>query len=172
MVDANTSAHLLTLYTPNFRWSGETLIPPHRRLSDFINDERTTALVLNQATPAAWEDGALKELQPTASIALIKRNVLLITAKAEPPAPRASQMERVPKEPFPVIVYIPPYTLAGEIRFPRSADWLHVVTVATEEFFVVTKASIWHIQTRAKLETDLALVLVNRQWLLGLEPRR
>ena len=172
MIDKTTITYRLVAYSTDFRWDGESPIPSHRRLSDFLNDPRTVALVLNHATPATWESGAYSELSKTESIALPKRNLLFIVSKTDAPLPSASQYERVPKEPFQVIMYIPPFTLTGRISIPHNADWLNMVTSASEDFFPVTQVSVWHIRARAKLETDAKLVLVNWKWLLGLEPKR
>lgn len=159
-------------YSADLRWTGQGSIPSHRRLSDFVNDNTTAALVLNHATPAIWDDHTLSELPKTESIALPKRNLLFVVDKSNLPLPPDSKLERVAKQPFSVILYIPPFSLTGRISLPRNADWLNVASSASENFFPVIDASVWHIKTRAKLETDADLVLVNWKWLIGMEPKR
>lgn len=172
MPDADTTTYNLAAYSTDFRWTGDASVPSQRRLSDHINDERIPALVLNHAIPATWEGALLKELPKTESIALPKRNLLFVVLKSDVPLPPSSQMERIRKDPFQVIMYIPPFTLTGKLSLPRNADWLHMATSATEGFFPVTKVSIWHIKAHTRIETDVNLVMVNWKWLLGLEPKR
>ena len=81
MPDSGTTTYNLAAYSTDFRWTGECSVPSQRRLSDFINDERIPALILNHATPATWEGGLLKELAKTESIALPKRNLLFVVSK-------------------------------------------------------------------------------------------
>jgi hypothetical protein len=170
MPDSNTFN--LTAYSPDLRWIGQGAVPSHRRLSDFVNDTATAALVLNQATPATWENNWFNELPKTESIALPKRNLLFVVSKSEPPLPPHSKLERIPKQRFPVILYVPPFSMMGRISLPSNTDWLNLVASATENFFPVIDASIWHIKARAKVESDIPLVLVNWKWLLGMEPKR
>ncbi|MBI5033285.1 MAG: hypothetical protein HZB51_22425 [Chloroflexi bacterium] len=170
MPDANTFN--VAAYTTEFRWTGQGSIPVHRRLSDFINDENSSALVLNHAIPTMWDDHALSELPTTECIALPKRNLLFIVNKSELPLPPDSKLERIPKDRFPVILYIPPFSLTGNVSLPRNADWIHLASSSNQSFFPITSVSVWHIKLRTKLETNANLVLVNWKWLIAMEPKR
>ena len=162
----------LSAYAAAMRWSGNLPVPSHRRLSDFVNDDASAALLLNRATPAIWENNCFNDLPKTESIALPKRNLLFVVSKSDLPLPPHSKLERIPKQPISVIVYIPPFSLIGKISVPRNSDWLSLASSDNENFFPVTAASIWHIQARVKVESDVPLVLVNSKWLLGMEPKR
>ena len=170
MLNANTFN--VAAYTTDFRWSGEGSIPAHRRLSDFINDNNNTALVLNHAIPTMWDERTLSELPATEVIALPKRNLLFIVNQSELPLPPDSKLERIRKDRFAVILYIPPFNLTGNVSLPPNADWVHLASSSNENFFPVTDVTVWHIKLRAKLETHANLVLVNWKWLMAMEPKR
>ncbi len=170
--DSNMMPYHLTVYSSEFRWSGELAIPMHRRLSDYLNDPALATLTLTQVTHAIWQNDTLRELQTVESSALIKRNLSVIVSDTDAPAPQGSSMERIRKLAFGAVLHLPPYTLIGELKVLHNADWLHVVSVPNEEFFPITNANLWRTQTGIKLETDLKFALVNRQRIHALEPKR
>ncbi len=169
---SESNSFTVAAYSSDFRWIGQIAIPVHRRFSDLVNDNNIAALILTQVTPVMWDDHTLIELAKTETIALPKRNLRLVVNKSPVPLPPDSKLERVPKERFAVILYIPPFSLTGNVSLPRNADWIGLASSASENFFPVTDASVWHIKSRTKLESDAALVLVNWKWLTGIEPKR
>jgi hypothetical protein len=170
MAEQNTTTYQLTVDSADFRWSGEAAIPSYRRLSDYLNDTRLVALVVSHVATAAWENDSLRELQKIETIALLKRNILMIIPTSDLPPPPPDSLDRIQKRRFRVTIHLPSFILAGELNILPTADWLHVMTAANEDFFPVTKAIISRTKTRAQLATSPKLVLVNRQAVIGLEP--
>ena len=169
MTEPNAVVYPLVVYSTDFRWTGETPVPSHRRLSDFLNDRTLLAFVLHHVIPATWENNLWREGQKIESLALLKRNIAMIVPGANSPPPPPAPLDRVRKAPTHVIIHLPSFTVEGDLNLLYGADWLHVVTSAPEDFFPVTKAGVWHTKTRTQLETGVKFMLVNRQGILGFE---
>jgi len=173
MSSQDTTSQKLTLYAADFRWNGETQIPYHRRLTDFVNDSNLAAIVLNDVSTAVWFNDTLRETHTTEMIAVPKRNTILVVPRSDITPPGVSSHERVHKVPFHILIHLPSYTVIGDLNLLPNTNWLNILTVAHQEFSPITNASVWRTKTTTtQLETNLRLLLVNRQEIIALEPQK
>jgi hypothetical protein len=167
-----TTPYQLTLYSVDYRWSGEAAVPSHRRLSDYVNDTMLAAITLTNASTSVWMNESLRDLRQTESVAIHKRNTLIIASKTDVAPSRDSTVERVQKVIFRILVHLPSYTVIGNLSLLPHQSWLNILTAANQDFFPITKVNVWRTKTGAQIETDLGLVLVNRQEVIALEPTK
>lgn len=169
MPDSTSTLYSLTVYTPEFRWSGELAVPTHRRLSDFVNDPGHAVLVLQNVTPAIWEKGALVQLDKRVSVAVMKDSIVLATCSMDSAAQRQSSYDIVRKEPHAVLIYAPPLVLSGNIHVSSGASWLVLLDELHQDFMPVTRLSTGYLATRKPVESGPRLGLVNRRWMVAIE---
>ncbi len=172
MANQDRATYHLTVYGSTIQWSAEMSIPAHRRLTDFINDNASAFLVLDHVTPATRENDELRPQLGIDTLALVKQNIIAIIPGGDlPQVPTFSELERISKLPFRVIVYAPPLALAGEINIPRNVEWLASIQSSGLEFVALTNVSTWDIRTRRPLDAGSKFGLVNRRWITGFEPK-
>ena len=173
MSSPNTTLYPLTVYAADFCWSGESEIPTHRRLTDFVNDSNLAAIALTNVSTAVWFDDTLRETHKTETIAVPKRNTLLIVPRSDITPPGGPSSDRVQKVPFRILIHLPSYTVIGDLNLFAHTSWLNIFALGNQEFFPITKANVWRTKTtNSQLETDLRLLLVNRQEIIALEPTK
>ncbi|MGB8643918.1 MAG: hypothetical protein WCF84_01665 [Anaerolineae bacterium] len=171
MDQAPPTIHRLFVYTTEMRWTG--YIPPapsYRRLSDHINDKNIDNLLLSHAIPARWENGTLVAQPEMASAYIRKSHTILVGPTPDsPPPPPAHPMNKVPKNPFRVMIYLPTLHLDGYLHFGRSAAWPEAFNTLHSDFLPVTDATIWHTPTGKEAGKE-SFVLINREHIIALEP--
>jgi hypothetical protein len=171
MDEQETLTYLLAAYSENTRWNGELTIPTQRRLSDYLNNDRVFAFPMTSVVPSTWENNVYRSHSMTEAMALLKRNIHIVVPHTDPPPPPTTAIvDRIRKVPFRLIVHMPTFTIVGELNLLPNADWLFVLAAANEEFFAMTKATLYHTQTQTQLEPNRNFMLINRQAILALEP--
>lgn len=160
----------LTLYSFEFRWSGTAEIPSFRRLTDFMNDPLLAVVPLKNVQSSIWINETLRDLHNSESVAVVKRNTVLAISHTDVEPKRDAAFERVNKIPLRILIHLPPYTVIGDLSILPNTDWLNMFTQTNQEFFPITKASIWRTQSGVQLENELKLLLVNRQEIIAIEP--
>jgi hypothetical protein len=172
MLNQNIATHAVTVFTDPVRWEGLLDIPAHRRLSDHMADRDLQYLTLRRVKYAQWQNQSYGTIEERDSIVLVKQNITAIAAGAVSPQPNIDHsMERVPKVPTPLLIHIPPLLLAGDFHTPEIIDWFSAFRAARADFIPLTNVALWHYQTRAPLEQNLALVLVQVNRIMGVEPK-
>jgi|GEM_PF-4607716 hypothetical protein len=172
MLNPNIATHAVTVFTDPVRWEGLLDIPAHRRLSDHMADRDLQYLVLRRVQYAQWQNQSYETIEERDSIVLVKQNIAAIAAGAASSSPSQDRLiERVPKVPTPLVIHIPPLLLAGDFHTPEIIDWFAALRAARADFIPLTNVTLWHYQTHTLLEQNLALVLVQVNRIIGVEPK-
>ena len=156
--------HQLEIYTWTQCWRGELSTPSTQRLSDFFNDQMHDFCNLAGATLLTWDTGKLAEEKTFGTMAVHIKTILAVVRNIDPSPVKADAMQRVPKQPTPVLIYAPPFTVEGKMYLIGGAKIFEAVDGARQNFIALTDGVMSLDQTRLML-VPADLVLVNRQWM-------
>ena len=156
--------HQLEIYTWTQCWRGELSTLSTQRLSDFFNDQMHDFCNLVGATLLTWESGKLSEEKTFGAMSVHIKTILAVVRNIDPSPVKADAMQRVPKEPAPVLIYAPPFTVEGNLYLIGGAKVFDAVDGARQNFIPLTDGLMWLDRTPL-MPVPAELILVNRQWM-------
>lgn len=156
-------SHHLEIYTATQCWRGDVTMPSMRRLADFFNDPMHEFITMTGASLLVLEKGTLLEKTTYASIALRIQSISAVTRNIDPSPGRADALQRVQKQPFPILLYAPPYTLEGKLHLLSGGQMFETIDAARQSFFALTAGMI-SIDRQPLLPTLAELLVVNKHW--------
>lgn len=163
MSDSDRGTHLVELYTPYLRWRGEIQLASMRRLSDFVNDNATTFLLLERAALATLNKGALHEMTQLDQVAINKSNIHALLLRADPQHSLRREADwktaRITRR---VMVFAPPFALSGDIHVARSVEWLNALNVLHSNFISLTDVTLYRLDAREPLAQGVPFAMVSR----------
>jgi hypothetical protein len=158
------------IYTATTRWCGDLTVPSLVRVSDFLNDDSRCFLTLCRVTKANCHNGMLSEINSLDEVAINKRNALAVVLRAHPPRARGDCPDLVQKVLHRVMIYAPPFVLAGDMHRARDVSWVDALNGWGFEFFPLTDVAASWLDSHALLGEGMEFVAVNRQWITAVHP--
>ena len=155
--------HHVEIYTATQCWRGDVAMPSMRRLSDFFNDQMHEFIPLNGASLLVLDKGTLLEKMTYASVSVHVKPIIAVTRNIDPAKVGADALQRVQKQPFPILLYAPPYTIEGKLHLISGAQMFEAVDAARQNFIALTGGML-SIDRQPLLPMPAELMLVNRQW--------
>ncbi len=130
-----------------------------QRLSDFMNDQRNTAIMLRNSTVAKLENPS-KVIEKTLVSFVPKPSIVLAF---EPPAmgpPVPSRFIKYPKQKYNVFIITDGIEVRGTIHMHGALDLVHVLTNTPTPFVPITNATA-NIKVRPDFLLKDVTILIN-----------
>jgi hypothetical protein len=159
MVDT-TIPYQIVIFAQQHSINGGVLLHD-QRLSDFLNDQRDTNIMLRNASVARLENPA-KVLEKTMISFIPKSGIVLAF---EPPQKGPTPPQRFikySKEKYEIFLILDGMEVCGNIHVQGSLDLLHFLTNATQSFLPITQATV-SIQANPNFLLKQETILVNPQ---------
>lgn len=164
MISIEMAKHQLEIYTWTQCWRGELATPSTQRLSDFFNDQMHDYCNLVGATLLTWDSGKLSEEKTFGTMSVHIKTILAVVRNIDPSPVKADATQRVQKQPAPVLIYAPPFTVEGKMHLIGGAKVFDAIDGARQNFITLTDGMLLLDRTRL-MPVPADLVLVNRQWM-------
>jgi len=159
MVDTSIP-YQIVVFTHEHSISGGVFLRD-RRLSDFLNDQRDTSIMVRNATVARLENPA-KILEKTVVSFIPKTGIVLAFEPPQPIPPTSPRFIKYPKEKYEVILVMDGMEARGEIHMQGALDLVHVLAEPVLPFLPITRASV-SIQANPSVLLRQEAILVNIQ---------
>ncbi len=167
MVNADLVQVPLQIYTVSASWHGELTLPAVRRVSDLLNDNGHSFVVLDRVARASYDRGDAEGML-LETVAINKRTIIAVVSDQTPL--RIEAADRIPKTLHRVVIHAPPFGLMGNLHLPRSSQLFEVINSARHDFIPLTSAMMWWLDYSSMLSTTSEFIAVNRQWITALCP--
>ncbi len=124
-----------------------------QRLTDIFSGPGDGHLILHDAMFMEIQSGRVLTRSGQAQIQL--REILLAHARET----GGSGANRIPKQPVPATLLVPPYTVQGNVHLPFESSLKSALDALTDCFIPITSARYWlEGEADAPIETDLLIV--------------
>ncbi len=141
---------------------GDLVIPSEGRVVDYLNDPARRFFVLKQARVTGLDDQTSDADAPAEDVLIHRANVIaaIILAGSVPTPTRG--LDAAPMAAERVIIYAPPYEIAGDIQRHPWAQLSDILSAAGGDLIAVENAAI---RSRDSVidHSNIHLAIVNRQ---------
>lgn len=134
----------VALYTPAWVITGNLRMVAPVRLSDLLNNWSEAFFPLDEARTLSLEDGRAEAgLLPTTLLVALTEILMLHEVPSPEAASRPGAVEmHVPKQPTPIMAYIGPLRVEGNLYLPAGADMAAYIGHAVGTFLPLTSVTI------------------------------
>ncbi len=170
MIAPDVVSYALEIYTGVTCWRGEVNYASARRLTDLLNDTGHGYVELERASLITWEDHSPRAKETFGSIAVSKKNAIVVVCHGCPVDAPANTPERVAKVTQRVAVYAPPIMIVGNLHTVAGASVLNALDYSRQNFLPLTSAGVMRMDGKAALATPRGLALINRDAITAIQP--